>query len=90
MTTTTTDNPVIRRHFDRWADRVARRIHSHDPGRPPWDRKRFLLELWNDCPDYPGAVGLADAFEAAVAAARGNSARFRQELDRRVRVTRAA
>ena len=82
------ENEVVRRHVVRWADLVARRIHAHDPARQAWDRKRFLLELWDDCPDYPGSVELADEFEAAVNEAHGNRKRFTDALGRRV-VTRA-
>lgn len=71
------------RHVERWIDRVARRIHAHDPARPAWDRKQFLLELWDDCPDYTGAVELADNFEAAVNEAHGNRKRFTDALGRR-------
>jgi hypothetical protein len=82
----TVNDPVVRRHVDRWTELVARRIHAHDAGRPVWDLKRFLCELWEEYPDYPpsGAVDLADVFEAAVTAARGNAARFRQALGRRL------
>lgn len=77
------EDEAVRRHVDRWADRVARRIHAHDPARPVWDRKRFLLELWADRPDHPprDAVELTDAFEPAVREAHGSAARFRVGLD---------
>ena len=77
----------VKRHVDRWADRCERRIRAHDPERrPPWDRARFLLEGWNDAPDFPGWVELADGFEASVREARGSSARFRQILSSRLQV----
>ena len=65
----------------RWRDRVARRLRARDERRPAWNRAQFLSEFWADHPGDPGAVGLADAFEAAIAAAHGNPARFEQELD---------
>ena len=85
MTATFTQHRTVKAHVDRWRDRVSRRIHAHDPGRPVWDRKRFLVELWEDCPDCPPreAVELAHAFEAAIAEGRGNRKRFRDALERR-------
>jgi hypothetical protein len=41
----TVNDPVVRRHVDRWTELVATRIHAHDAGRPVWDLKRFLCEL---------------------------------------------
>jgi hypothetical protein len=85
----------VRRHFEHVADRVERRMlgntrrrKGYDVGeaKPAWDatrdRGRFLSQLWKIAPEYPHAVDAADAFEAAVAAANGNAARFRHELQR--------
>ena len=55
---------------------------AHDDRRPVFDRRQFLSEFWADHPWHAGAVELADAFEAAIAAADGNPARFERELDR--------
>lgn len=83
--TLTVNDENVHRHVERWRGRVARRLRAGDDNRPPWDRERFLLELWDDCPDYPGAVELADAFQAAyeAALAQGNWSRFECELNRR-------
>lgn len=68
--------PAVERHVERWREVVASRIKARHPR--PWDRRRFLLELWSDVPDYPGAVDLADMFDRAVTEARGSMARFRK------------
>jgi hypothetical protein len=68
--------------IDRWRDRVARRMRAHDARRPPFNRQQFVTEYSEDHPGDPHAVELADAFEAAIAAAHGNPARFERELGR--------
>ena len=60
-------------------------MRARDAQRPVFDRRQFLSEFWDDHPWHPGAVELADAFEAALAAADGNSGRFERELDRLLR-----
>jgi hypothetical protein len=76
---------VVRRHVERWTRRVSRRIRAHDPRRPVWDRAGFMRELTTDAPDLPfaEAVALAAVFEDAIAAARGSSARFEEQIGRR-------
>lgn len=54
---------VVRRHVERWREVVASRMYARHP--KPWDCRRFLLQLWADAPDYPGAVDLAGEFEQA-------------------------
>ena len=66
---------VVRRHVERWREVVASRMKARHS--KPWDRQRFLMQLWADAPDYPGAVDLADEFEQAVRESRGSMARFR-------------
>ena len=59
-------------------------MRARDEHRPPFNRVQFLKEFWEDHPGDPNAGKCADAFEAAIAAAHGSSARFEQELDRRL------
>ena len=54
---------------------------ARDDRRPAFDGRQFLEEFWDDHPTL-SAGELADAFEAAIAAAHGNPARFERELDR--------
>jgi hypothetical protein len=86
----TTQHGLVRRHVEWWADHVERRMlgnarrakgHNVGPAKPPWSRARFLSYLWANAPDYLGAEELADTFERAIAAARGNPSRFRQEIE---------
>ena len=82
MTGVETDERV-KRHVERWADRVSRRMRAHDPEhRPVWDRGKFLEELYADVPDLPpaDAVALTDRFDRAVREARGSSARFDRSI----------
>jgi hypothetical protein len=76
MTGSLTVDPAVRAHIERWREVVASRIKARHP--KPWARERFLLELWSDAPDFPGAVELADRFEAAHREAHGSIARFRR------------
>ena len=55
---------------------------ARDARRPVFNRDQFLSEFWDDHPGDPRSVELADAFEAAIAAAQGNPARFEREFDR--------
>ena len=69
--------PTVRETIERWEHRTASRIGFRDPGRPPFDRRQFLRQFWEDHPGDPRATELADAFERATKEARGNVARFR-------------
>ena len=80
----TASSRTSKAHIRRWRDRVARRLRARDERRPAWDRAQFLSEFWADHPGNPKAVEQADAFEAALAAAHGNPARFERELDSRM------
>jgi hypothetical protein len=73
-------------NVERWRRRVVRRMRAREPRRPPFVRMQFLKEFWADHPADPRASEYADAFEAAIAAADGNPARFEAELDRRLRL----
>ena len=68
----------VKRHVDRWREIVPSRMKGQHA--KPWDRTRFLTELWADVPDLDvaTAAGLADGFERAVREARGSMARFRK------------
>ena len=66
----------------RWRDRVARRLRARDERRPGVGPCPVPERVWADHPGNPEAVKQADAFEAALAAAYGNPARFEHELDR--------
>ncbi len=69
--------PTVKETVERWwRDRVSERLHARNEQRPPWDRDLFLKQFKADHPGDPRAVELAAAFEAALAAAHGNSARF--------------
>jgi hypothetical protein len=81
---------TINAHIEWWADHVERRMlgnvrhaKGHNSGRPKevWNRAQFLRYIWAKAPDYPGEE-LADKFEQALAAARGNPARFRRQVER--------
>jgi hypothetical protein len=74
--------PTVRETVARWEHRTASRIGFRDPGRPPFDRRLFLKQFWEDHPGDPRATELADVFERAVKEARGNVTRFRQKLER--------
>jgi hypothetical protein len=83
---------VVRGFVDKWADRIERRMlaevrraKGYESGRPRpvWDRGRFVRGLVAAAPDCPAAE-LADLFDEAIAAARGNPARFRRQLTQRL------
>jgi hypothetical protein len=71
---------TVAEFIGRWRHRVVRRMLAHDDRRPVFDRRQFLSEFWADHPWHTGAVELADAFEAAIAAADGNPARLSASL----------
>jgi hypothetical protein len=73
---------TVAEFIGRWRHRVVRRMLARDDRRPVWDRRQFLKEFWDDHPCDPRSVELADNFEAAIAAAHGNPARFERELGR--------
>jgi hypothetical protein len=58
--------PTVRETIDRWEDRTASRIGFRDPARPPFDRRLFLKQFWDDHPGDPRAIGFAAAFETAI------------------------
>lgn len=76
--TDVTDDEIVRRHVDRHREVVASRMKAQHA--KPWDRRRFLTELWADMPDLDPATaaGLAEGFDRAVRDAHGSMARFRK------------